>query len=67
MEVHLLFAEAYAVTRGETLVLQLVSLASRSLPQLPSDTDGNLSVPMAKAEEVFVIFDEAGIDLKVLG
>jgi hypothetical protein len=61
------FAEAYAVQQGEAFVLQLVSQAARSIPQLTPDSDGLVRVPIDQAEEVFAIFDEAGVDLRVLG
>jgi hypothetical protein len=61
-------SEAYAVTRGATVVIQLVSKAARSLPQLQNfDANGVVVIPDDQAEEVFTLIEEAGVDLQVLG
>jgi hypothetical protein len=61
-------AEAYACTKGETVVIQLVSKAARSLPQLQNfDDNGVVVIPDDRAGEVFTLIEEAGVDLQVLG
>lgn len=61
-------AEAYAVTRGSTIVIQLVSKAARNIPQLQNfAANGVVVIPDDQAEEVFTLIEEAGVDLQVLG
>jgi hypothetical protein len=68
MEVYMFPAEAYAVTRGATVVIQLVSKAARSIPELQHyDDNGAVVIPDDQAEEVFTLIEEAGVDLQVLG
>jgi hypothetical protein len=43
----------------------MVSQAARSLPQLRPDAGGLLSVPMDRANEVFALFDEAGVRFRL--
>jgi hypothetical protein len=53
--------DAYIFAQGHShLVVQMVSQAARSIPQLRPDADGLLIVPMDRADEVFALFDEAG-------
>lgn len=51
---------AYVYAHGDTLHIQLVSLAARSIPGLTPDKDGLLIVPMDEAETVFALLDGAG-------
>jgi len=60
-------AEAYAFSQGDVLVLQLVSQEARKLPSLAPDADGLLTVPVSKIEEVFAVFEKAGVNLRLLG
>jgi hypothetical protein len=64
-----MFAEAYAIkTDRETVVVQLVSRAARSIPQLQQyDDKGVFTIPADQAEEVFTLIIDAGVDLQVLG
>jgi hypothetical protein len=68
MEVHM-FREAYSRTKdAETIEIQLISKTARSIPQLQNyDNKGVFSIPVDEAEEVFLLIEEAGVDLQVLG
>jgi hypothetical protein len=68
MEVYMFPAEAYAVTRGATVVIQLVSKAARNIPELQNyDDKGVVVIPVEEAEPTFTLMEKAGVDLCVLG
>lgn len=60
-------ADAYAISKGNTLVLQLVSQAARSIPELTPDKDGVLIVPVAEAEAALSLLEEAQVSIMTLG
>jgi hypothetical protein len=67
-EVYMFPAEAYAVTRGSTIVIQLVSKAARSIPELQNyDDNGVVVIPVEEAEPTFTLMEKAGVGLSVLG
>ncbi len=64
---HTFVPDAYVYASHETMVVQLVSHAARSIPGLTPDADGLLRFPMSAFETVFEALDRAGIDARMLG